>query len=98
MAESTSTRYRLNPPGNPYALWSLIFGVAGFCLPLLGGLVAVVLGGMGMARARRTLDGNAVALTGLVLGLLSIATYAVIGAGLLGLIGLFTSQSPATQP
>jgi hypothetical protein len=82
MSDSGPIRYRLNPPGNPFALWSLLLGVAGFCVPFVGGAAAVVLGVLGILRAKRVFDGYGVALTGLVLGLISIASYAgMIAAG-----------------
>jgi len=37
MTETIRKRYRLSPEGNVLALWSLILGVAGFCIPVAAG-------------------------------------------------------------
>jgi hypothetical protein len=85
--------YRLSPPGNPFAFWSLIMGVAGFCIPFAGGLAAVVLGVMGMQRAKAVLDGRGVAVTGLVLGIVSIVCHATLFAFGWGLAALFSGHA-----
>ena len=54
MSESTPTRYRLTPPGNPFAVWAVVCGVVGFCVPAIGGLAAIVLGVLGVVRANKT--------------------------------------------
>ena len=75
MTETIRKRYRLSPEGNVLALWSLILGVAGFCLPFAGGAAAVVLGVLGLIRARRTMNGQPAAVAGIILGAISIAGY-----------------------
>jgi len=51
---------------DPNTAW---FGVA-------GGLAAVVLGVFGLIRARRTMNGQAAAVAGIILGAISIASWA----------------------
>jgi uncharacterized protein DUF4190 len=72
MTETIRKRYRLSPEGNVLAMWSLILGVAGFCIPLAGGVGAVVLGVLGLIRARRTMNGQPAAVAGIILGAISI--------------------------
>ena len=84
MSESTPTRYRLMPPGNPFAAWAVVCGVAGFCIPAIGGLAAVVLGVLGLVRANKTLEGRGTAIAGIVLGVLAIITNVVAYYGIMG--------------
>ena len=76
MPDPIRKRYRLSPEGNTLALWSLIFGVAGFCVPVAAGLAAILLGVLGLIRARRTLNGQPAAVAGIILGAISIAGWA----------------------
>ncbi|MCO5055920.1 DUF4190 domain-containing protein [Thermomonas sp.] len=66
------------------ALFSLIFGILGWTLlPFAGSLVAIVTGHMARAEIRRspeTLDGDGLAVAGMVLG------YVVVGLSLLAFI------------
>lgn len=66
------------PPGSPttsgWAIAALIMGFAGFVLPVVGGLVAVVLGIVALVQIRRPgsgRKGTAMAAIGIALGLLS---------------------------
>lgn len=74
MSESSPTRYRLMPPGNPFAMWALVCGVAGFCVPAVGGLAAIVLGVLGLIRANKTLEGKGPSIAGIALGVVSLVT------------------------
>jgi hypothetical protein len=89
MTETIRKRYRLSPEGNVLALWSLILGVAGFCIPVAGGLAAIVLGVLGLIRARRTMNGQAAAVAGIILGAISIASWAAGWA----IVHVFTSPA-----
>lgn len=64
-------------PTNPLAIVSLIAGVLGWTLlPVLGSIAAVITGHMARAEIRRAngaIDGDGLAVTGLVLGYLAIA-------------------------
>lgn len=76
------TRYRLMPPGNPYAFWAVIVGVVGFCVPFVGGVSAVVLGVVGVIRSQKTLEGRGPAIAGIVLGGISIASSYAVYSGI----------------
>lgn len=64
-------------PTSPLAIVSLIAGLLGWTLvPVLGALVAIVTGHMARGEIRRSngaMDGDGLAIAGLVLGYLSIA-------------------------
>ncbi|GAB1407917.1 DUF4190 domain-containing protein [Thermomonas brevis] len=69
------------------AIASLVFGVLGWSLlPVLGGIAAILCGHMARSEIRRaagTLDGDGLAVVGLVLG------YAAIALGVLALLAIF---------
>lgn len=75
-------------PTNSLAVVSLVFGILGWTmLPFIGSLVAIVTGHMARAQIRRTpQNGDALAVTGLVLGWLMVG---VAIAGVLILILFF---------
>jgi hypothetical protein len=58
------------PRTNPVAICSLCFGLGQFFLPLVGAVVAVVCGHAAKSQIRRTGDGAAMAIAGMVLGYL----------------------------
>jgi len=70
--------YAVNPPvappqSNGLAIASLIVGIVSFCIPLLGSLAAIVLGIVGLTRTKDPrVGGKGMAITGIVLGALSI--------------------------
>src|SRR4051795_13130882 len=97
MGESILKRYRLSPPGNVCAGWSVIAGIAGFCIPFIGGAAARVLGVIGIVQARRSLNGKGAAVTGLCLGVASILIYLLVWMAVSGIISLF-GHRPATAP
>jgi hypothetical protein len=79
------------PSTSPLAIASLVSGILGWTLlPVLGSIVAVVTGHMARAEIRRAggrLGGDGLAVAGLVLGWLSIATVIVGIAVLLVFFG-----------
>jgi hypothetical protein len=64
------------------AMLSLVFGVISwFALPVVGALIAIICGHMARAEIRRSqgqLDGDGLAVGGLVLGYLHLALFAMI--------------------
>ena len=75
------------PKTSPLAITSLVTGLLGWTLlPLLGSLVAIVTGHMARSEIRRSrgvLDGDGLAVVGLVLGWLPVMI------GVLGLVVIF---------
>ena len=64
------------------AIASLVLGFVGFCVPLVGGLVAVILGIVGIAvTGKPSVKGRGLAITGLILGLLTTALWTLGAAG-----------------
>ena len=60
------------PSTNGWAVTSLVSGIMSFCIPVLGSLVAIITGILGIAGStRRRIGGKGMAVTGLVLGLIS---------------------------
>jgi prepilin-type processing-associated H-X9-DG protein len=58
---------------NGFATASLICGILGFCIPVLGGIVAIVLGIVGLTKTKDPrVGGKGMAIAGLVLGGVSI--------------------------
>ncbi len=73
------------------AVLSLVFGIASWIvLPLLGALVAIIAGHMARAEIRRErIEGDAMALIGLILGYLNIGlTLLLILAVIFGVLSL----------
>jgi len=85
-------------PTSTYALVALISGILGWTLlPMLGSLVAVIFGHMARAEIRRAhnMDGDGMALAGLILGYssffitaLAIMFVVLLLAGVIGAIAL----------
>jgi hypothetical protein len=85
------------PPGYPQppyapertsgaAIASLVLGFVGFCIPLIGGLVAVILGLVGIASTGKpNVKGRGLAIAGLILGLLTLLGWGVFG-GIMGVM------------
>lgn len=82
-----------NAPTSTAAVLSLVFGIVSWLiLPLLGALVAIVCGHVARAdirRAQGALGGDALALTGLILGWAQLALLVLIFVFWLGVIVLF---------
>jgi len=65
--------------GNGLAVTSLVFGIIGFCLPIIGGLVAIVTGILGLSRTKDPrVGGRGLAIAGLVLGCVSIVVSLIV--------------------
>ena len=61
------------PQTNGWAITSLVSGILGFCLPVLGGLIAIVTGIIGLTRTRDPrVGGKGLAIAGISVGALSI--------------------------
>lgn len=97
------------PVGQPAAqttklpVWSFIFGLASFiqCLPLIGGIVAIVTGVMGRKRAKQLNQSSGLATAGIVLGILGliislIVTIILISTGF-ALFGAVVNQTNAAK-
>jgi uncharacterized protein DUF4190 len=79
--------YHMQPTkGNGFALASLITGIVGFCVPFLGGLLAILFGFLGLRRSKETHSGKGLAIAGLILGVLSLGFYALFGGAVVALI------------
>ncbi len=82
------------PRTSPLAVTSLIFGVLAYVfLPFVGALVAVICGHAARSEIRRAppgaLDGDGLALAGLILGWIQIAiAVLVVGFFILALVGV----------
>jgi predicted Zn finger-like uncharacterized protein/prepilin-type processing-associated H-X9-DG protein len=70
--------YAAHPPvaplkNNGMAVASLIVGIVSFCIPIIGSVVAIVLGVLGLTRTKDpAVGGKGMAITGIVLGALSV--------------------------
>lgn len=80
------------------AVVSLVFGVLGWTvLPVIGAIVAIVCGHVARADIRRapdgSLDGDGLAIAGLVLGWLQVGIGVMVLLFLFGLVGLIAAFS-----
>lgn len=70
--------------GNGLAVTGMVLGIVGivfFWLPIFGwilAILAIIFGGVGIARANKGASGKGMAVAGLVLGIVSIALYVII--------------------
>jgi hypothetical protein len=72
--------------GNGAAIASFVLGLLG-CVPWITGFLAVLLGILGMRKARDPqVGGKGFALAGIILGLLSFAAWSVFGTAMFGVI------------
>lgn len=84
-------------------LWSLILGILSLiqCLPIVGGVLAIIFGFMGKKRAREYGQSSGQATAGIVLGILGILINVVLLiallAGGLKLAGFVVNQSAVAQ-
>ena len=68
---------------NGLAIASLVFGILG-CIPFLSGLLAVVLGFLGIRKARDPqVGGKGLAIAGIILGVLSLGIWGLFGGTIL---------------
>lgn len=58
-------------PGNGWAVAALVTGLAGFCVPAVGGLLAILFGALGVRRSAVVRAGRGMSVAGLSLGVLS---------------------------
>lgn len=81
---SEQSLYRAGPSTSSLAVVSLVFGVLGWCvLPFVGAIVAIICGHLARAEIRRSsadnrLDGDGMAIGGLVLGYLQLAVWVLL--------------------
>jgi len=68
---------------NGFGLASLIAGLASFCTPFVGGLTAIILGFLGIRRSRETHTGKGMSIAGMVLGGISILSWAIFWSTIL---------------
>ena len=74
------------------AIASLVVGLLSFCAPVIGGLVAMLLGAIGLGTTGKpNVKGRGLAIAGLLLGLLSVLLWG--GAGVKG-YGMFAASAP----
>ena len=79
-----SAHYSSHPPGrtSAAAVTSLVLGILG-CVPFVTGLLAVILGIVGIRKTRQSnIGGRGMAIAGLVLALVSLAGWGLLGGGL----------------
>jgi hypothetical protein len=83
---------------NGWGITALIVGIVGFCVPFLGGLLAIVFGFLGIRKSKATRSGGAMSIIGLILGLVSILLWAIGGGGIFALIkGTAPNRDAAKQ-
>jgi hypothetical protein len=72
------------PKTSGMAIASLICGLLGFCTVGITGLVAIVLGVLGIRQ--RNVSGKPMAIIGLILGILSVGMWGLFGTGIFALV------------
>ena len=71
---------------NGAAIGSIVCGALSFCIPVVMGLVAVILGFIGLRKARDPqVGGKGLAIGGMVLGLLGLGMWALFGSAIFAL-------------
>lgn len=70
------------PQSNGWSVAALVTGLVGFCLPGLGGLLAVLFGFLGIKRSGVTQTGKGMSIAGLLLGLLSVGLWLLFGSAI----------------
>lgn len=67
---------------NGFAVASLVCSLLGFCIAFIGGLLGIIFGVLGLQSAKKTGSGRGLALSGLIIGIVSLAGWGLIfGAG-----------------
>jgi hypothetical protein len=80
--------------GNGFAIAGLVFGIAGFCVLFLGGLVGLILGIIGLKKTSNpAVGGKGMSIAAIVLSLISLLTSVAITAGIGGTIWGVTKAS-----
>lgn len=82
---------------NGLAIGSLIAGLVGFCVPFVGGLVAIVLGILGIKKANdpQVGGGKGMAIAGLIIGVLSVAGWGMFFGGIFGVVAATSAPGRA---
>ena len=68
----SGSNYSMQRAGNGYAVASLILSLVGFCILSFGGILGIILGIMGLQRARVTGTGRTLSMAGIIVGGLSL--------------------------
>ena len=71
---------------NGWSIAALVTGFIGFCVPLLGGLLAMLFGFLGIKRSNVTNSGKGMSIAGLILGLASVAIWALFGSAIWAMV------------
>lgn len=74
------------PQSNGWSIAALVTGIVGFCLPGLGGLLAILFGFLGIRRSGVTHSGKGLSIAGLLLGLLSIGVWLLFGGAIWAMV------------
>ncbi|HEY0199887.1 MAG TPA: DUF4190 domain-containing protein [Rhodanobacter sp.] len=90
---SFQPEYRAAPATSTLAVVSLVFGILSWCLlPFIGAIVAIVCGHMARSEIRRApagaMEGDGMAIAGLVLGYVHVALVALAVAIIVGILFL----------
>jgi hypothetical protein len=67
--------FSMQPRGNGPAVASLICSLLGFCIPVIGGLAGIILGFIGLGRARETAKGGGMAVAGIIIGIITLLAW-----------------------
>ena len=73
-------------PGNGWSVAALVTGIIGFCIPAVGGLLAILFGALGIKRSGTTQTGRGMSIAGLILGLLSLGVWLLFGGAIIAAI------------
>ena len=86
------------PKTCPWAIVSLVVGIASFCVPVVGSIAAIVFGIVALSRIRSSsgaLSGHGMAIAGIVLGCVSFVMFFL---GALALVFVQSRQSSSYHP
>lgn len=71
---------------NGWSIAALVTGIVGFCVPLLGGVLAIIFGILGIKRSGKTNTGKGMSIAGLILGIISLGIWALFGGTIWALV------------
>ncbi|QOV90923.1 DUF4190 domain-containing protein [Humisphaera borealis] len=71
---------------NGWSIAALVTGIISFCVPLLGGLLALLFGFLGIKRSKVTNSGKGMSIAGLILGVLSVGLWALFGSAIWAMV------------
>jgi len=67
---------------NGFAIAGLIFGIIGFCVPFLGGLIGLILGFIGLSKTKNpAVSGRGMSITAIILSIVSLITSGIVVLG-----------------